>query len=147
MTIRCINAVAIAAAGLLASSAQAQAQKPAAPTSFTVISPVFSQLVSFSMPSDFVAGYEKSTDANYTREAVPKGETLTKWSEMITVTGARGLASAPNASAENFAATMANGFKKVCPDSFSAQALGTARIGGNDTYAAVIGCGRIKEGD
>jgi hypothetical protein len=35
-------------------SAEAGHRRPAA--SFTVISPVFSQLVSFSMPSNFVAG-------------------------------------------------------------------------------------------
>ena len=94
MTIRSIAAATIAATLLLASSAQAQA-----PTSVMVVSPVYSELVAFSIPSNFVAGAERNDGTTYTREAVPKGETVEKWKEMITVTGAKGLASQPNASA------------------------------------------------
>jgi hypothetical protein len=94
MTVSVVRPAAVVAALLLGASApsHAQAPKPASPpASFTVISPVFSQLVAFSMPSNFVAGYEKTNGGNYTREAVPKGESVQKWTEMITVTGAKGL--------------------------------------------------------
>jgi len=137
---------ALAAACLAAEPSVAQAPKQSsAPASFTVISPVFSQLVSFSMPSNFVAGYENTNGGNYTREAVPKGESLQKWTEMITVTGAKGLAAAPNASAEKFAGTIAGGFQRACPDSFAAKGS-VLRTGGLDAFVSVVGCGKVGNG-
>jgi hypothetical protein len=130
---------------LLAGPAPLRAQAPAgsaAPASLTVISPVFGQLVAFSMPSHFVAGYEKTNGGNYTREAVPRGESVEKWTEMITVTGAKGGAAAPNASAEKFAGAIAAGFQRACPDSFAATGSATT-IAGQDAFVAVVGCGRV----
>src|SRR5207244_3534221 len=72
---------------LFASAASAQAPAPAA---FTVISPVFGQLVAFSMPSSFVVVSENANGPNYIREAVPKGETVDRWTQMITLTGVKG---------------------------------------------------------
>jgi hypothetical protein len=136
MTVRSIAAAAVAATLLLAPSAQAQA-----PASVTVVSPVYSQLVAFSIPSTFVAGAERNDGTTYTREAVPKGETVEKWNEMITVTGAKGLASQPNASAEKFAGVIATGFKNACPDTFDLKLLGANAA----TFAVVVGCGKIGE--
>lgn len=136
MTLRSLYAAAIATTALLASPAGAQA-----PGSVTVVSPVFSQLVAFSVPSNFVAGAERNDGTTYTREALPKGETVDKWSEMITVTGAKGLALQPNASAEKFAGVIATGFKNACPDSFDVKVLGANAT----TFATVIGCGKIGE--
>jgi hypothetical protein len=135
MTFRSI-VTAAAATVLLAYPSSAQA-----PASFMVISPVYSQLVAFSIPSNFVAGAEKNDGTTYTREAVPKGETVDKWNEMITVTGAKGLASQPNASAEKFAGVIATGFKNACPDSFDLKLLGANAA----TFAVVVGCGKIGE--
>ena len=140
MTIRPIVATAVVGAALLASTASAQA-----PASFMVVSPVYSQLVAFSIPSNFVAGAERNDGTTYTREAVPKGETVDKWSEMITVTGAKGLASQPNASAEKFGGLIASGFKQACPDSFDVKVLGAAKTPDSETFAAVVGCGRFDK--
>ncbi|UPK07652.1 hypothetical protein [Bradyrhizobium sp. 170] len=60
----------VAALGALIASA-ASAQAPA-PTAFRVISPIFGQLVTFSMPANFVVVSENSTGPNYIREAVLK---------------------------------------------------------------------------
>ena len=136
MTIRSVAAHAAAATLLLASSASAQA-----PTSVMVVSPVYSQLVAFSIPSNFVAGTERNDGTAYTREAVPKGETADKWNEKITVTGAKGLASQPNASAEKVAGVIASGYKNACADSFDVKLLGANAA----TFAVVVGCGKIGE--
>jgi hypothetical protein len=143
MTIRSLITVAVVAAGLVVSPAQAQGPKAGAPASFTVISPIFSQLVAFSMPSNFVAGYEKTNGGSYTREAVPKGESLQKWTEMITVTGAKGLAA--TASAEKFAGTIASGFQRACPGSFAAKGS-VLKTGGLDAFVSVVGCGKVGDG-
>jgi hypothetical protein len=93
---------------LLASSASAQAPAPAA---FTVISPIFGQLVTFSMPAGFVAVAENTNGPNYIREAVLKGETATSWTQMITVTGAKGLAGNPKVSPVTVAGSIVGGLR------------------------------------
>jgi hypothetical protein len=130
----------VALDALLVSSA-ASAQQPRA---FTVISPVFGQLVSFSMPMTFVAASEKTTGANYIREAVLKGETVSRWTQMITVTGAKGLAGNPKVTPETFAGSIAGGFKNACPDTFTAEGLGATKFGGQDAYVAIASCGRVQ---
>ncbi len=125
---------------LIASAASAEGPVPA---SFTVISPIFGQLVRFSMPSSFIAVGENARGGHYLREAVPKGESAERWSQMITVTGAKGLAGNPDISPQAFAGSMVGGFKTACPDSFAAKALGPTRFGDHEAFVAVTGCGRI----
>jgi hypothetical protein len=125
------------------SAAPSRAESPAAPASLTVISPVFGQLVRFSMPANFTAVSENTKEAFYIREAVPKGETVAHWSQMITVTGARGQASADNFSPQGLAGVIAGGFKRTCPDSFVAKGLGASKFGDRDGYAAVASCGKV----
>src|SRR5438309_1883700 len=92
------TATVLAAALLLAATAHAQA-----PQSFRVISPVFGQLVSFAMPSNFSAVFENTEGGHYIREAVLKDETSERWTEMITVTGEKGMTLTPGSSPEKFA--------------------------------------------
>ena len=132
---------------LAAGSAEAQtpaAKSGGAPDTFTVISPIWGQLVRFSMPSGFAAGFENTKDNFYIREAVLKGETVNAWSQMITVTGAKGLAAAPSFSPQSLAGTNAGGLKKACPESFVAKGFGETRFGDRDAYVAVAGCGRVE---
>ncbi|WP_027556832.1 hypothetical protein [Bradyrhizobium sp. Cp5.3] len=125
----------------LASMAQAQS-----PPSFRVISPIFGQLVTFAMPSDFVAVFENTKGGHYIREAVLKGETPERWTQMITVTGEKGMSSNPNASPETFASTITGGFQSACPDSFAAKSLGATTLGRFEAFIAVIGCGQVDSG-
>ncbi len=137
-------AAAAAIAMLCGAAVPAQAETPAAaPPSFTVISPVFSQLVRFSMPAAFVVAHESAKDNFYIREAVLKGETVNAWSQMITVTGAKGQATGANFSPQGLAAGIAGGFKKACPESFAAKGLGPAKFGDQEAYVAVAACGKV----
>lgn len=135
------TATVLAASLLLAVTAQAQA-----PQSFRVISQIFGQLVSFAMPSHFNAVFENTKGGHYIREAVLKGETPERWTQMITITGEKGMTLTPGASPEGFAGSIAGGFKSACPDSFAAQPLGTMTFGRFEGFVAVIGCGRIDTG-
>ncbi|HXO72034.1 MAG TPA: hypothetical protein VN838_23985 [Bradyrhizobium sp.] len=114
------------------------------PPSFTVISPIYGQLVRFSMPSTFVLAFENTNGPSYIREAVLKGETAKAWTQMITVTGAKGVAGNPQATPESFAVSMAAGFKKACPDTFAVKPFGAEKFGDQDGFVAVVGCGRIE---
>ena len=129
---------------LVASAASAQGPPPA---SFRVISPIFGQLVTFSMPASFVVAYENTNGPNYIREAVLKGETVNRWTQMITVTGAKGLVGSPkanpDATPETFAGSIVGGFRSACPESFAAQGFGPTKLGDQDAYVAVASCGSV----
>jgi hypothetical protein len=119
------------------------APKPATPT-VTVISPIFGQLVRFSMPPAFApASFEKTNGPSYIREAVLKGETVEAWTQMITVTGAKGIAANPQVTPQSFAVSMAAGFKKACPDTFAVKPFGAVKFGDQEGFVAVVGCGSI----
>jgi len=109
--------------------------------SVKTITPIFSQLVTFSFPKGFVPAFEDAKGGQYVQESVLEGESVKKWSQMITITGAKGLASNPNVTPTRFAGSMAGGFKRVCPDSYSATGLGEIKIGAHDAFAAVVSCG------
>lgn len=114
--------------------------------SVRAITLIFSQLVAYSVPPTFVPAFRNTTNGHYTQELVPQGETVQNWTQMITVTGAQGLASAPNLTPKALAERMAAGFKDLCPASFSAARIGELKVGEHDAFGAVIGCGTTGAG-
>lgn len=128
---------------LLAASLAPAASGEDVPPFFTVISPIFGQLVAFSQPSDFVLGFENVDGSNYIREVVPNGESVSKWTQMITVTGAKELAEQREIYPVTVASTIANGYKKACPKTFSATTLTPPNITGYRSFVAVVGCGTV----
>lgn len=109
--------------------------------SVKTISPIFGQLVTFSFPKGFTTIFEDAKGPQYIRESVLAGESTKKWSQMVTITGAKGLASNPNVTPQSFANRMAGGFKNACPTSFNGTGLGVFKLGSYDAFAAVISCG------
>jgi len=112
----------------------------------TVVSPIFSQLVAFSLPKGFKTVFEDINGGRYIREAVLDGETADRWSQMITVTGAKGLATNPNVTAQSFVERIAGGFRGSCSDTYGAKALGAAKFSGRDGFMTLAGCGAV-DGD
>ncbi|MBV9971426.1 MAG: hypothetical protein JO228_15700 [Xanthobacteraceae bacterium] len=112
--------------------------------SVRMISPIFSQLVMLSLPKGFATVFENTSGNQYTREAVLDGESVERWSQMITVTGAKGLAANARVTAQSFVEQIAGGFKNACPDTFSAKGLGGLKISGRDAYIALAGCGTLS---
>lgn len=136
----------VAAMGALCALASAQGVMPIPRGSeIRAIMPVFGQLLAFSYPKGFVPVFEQAKNGSYIQESVLKGESVQRWSQMITVTGAKGLASNPEQSPERFASGLAAGFRDACPDSFAAKGLGESRLGGHDAFAAVISCGNVND--
>jgi hypothetical protein len=139
---------------LLAATGQAGAQptdslskyvKPGA--SINEIAPIFSQLFLMSVPGNFRPVYEKENSAGtfYIAESVPAGESTSQWTQMITRTGAKGLAANPNVTPEVAALDLVNRFDSVCPTSFSKLIFGNMQIGGYDAYAVVASCGTVSD--
>jgi hypothetical protein len=110
------------------------------------ISPIFSQLVLFSFPKKFVPAFEKAAPDFYIREAVLAGESVDRWSEMLTVTGSKDLATKPGATAATFANGLADRARKTCPATYSGGNLGSFKAGDYDGVAAVIACGATGSG-
>jgi hypothetical protein len=134
---------AVAALAALPASAE---EPDDAPQSVTAVSPIFSQLVGFSQPASFVVVFEKPTADNYIREAVLQGETTGSWSQMITVTGAKGLAEQDGNSPKDAASRLAGGFQAACPKTFLAEPLGDMEISGYNAFAAIASCGTAPGG-
>lgn len=105
------------------------------------ITPIFGQLLMFSFPKGFTPAFEDVKAGQYIQESVLAGESTKKWSQMVTVTGAKGLASNPNVTPLILANKISGGFKNVCPASFSGTGLGATKLGNHDAFAAVISCG------
>ncbi|HWZ62449.1 MAG TPA: hypothetical protein VNX02_05460 [Steroidobacteraceae bacterium] len=117
----------------------------AAPVVPRAISPVFHQLIAFSLPAPFKVAFEKTTDGFYIREHVPEGETVDEWSKMITLTGARGLSYNPGASPQAYLQALARGFQRHCPDTFVSLDLGP-QPNLPQSFATVASCGRVSSG-
>lgn len=140
----CLVALACVSSGAPAQSPPpVVAKRTEAPAAFTAISPIFSQLVMLSYPAGFTVVNEKAMGDRYIREAVPAGQGLGGWSEMITVTGAKGLAANPNATPQRFVEQIASGFKQACPETFSLKGYGASKIGDHDAFVGWIGCGAV----
>jgi hypothetical protein len=122
------------------------AQVPAPAPAARVVTPVFSQLVSFSYPSGFVPAFEDSKPGGYIQESVLRGETVERWTQLLTLSGACDLTANAQMTPSRFAGSVATGFKNACPQSYAALGLGEMRVGNYDAFAAVIGCGTAPGG-
>jgi len=121
---------------------------PAYAENATFIAPVFAQLITGPLPDGFVPAFENADSAGYINESVPKGETLENWTQLITLTGAKGLAvgDAPT-TALAFADFLADRYRAVCPDAFVAEQFETPKINGaRENFMGYLSCGAVSGG-
>jgi hypothetical protein len=127
-----------------ASMQEIQKQIQASGRPATSVMPIFSQIVAFTLPKGFSPAFSNAEGDGYIFEAVPQGETAQKWSQMVTVTGAQGLAVASNASPQVFLTKFAELFKTACPATFSIGEVGASKVSGHDAFTTLIGCGTAR---
>lgn len=109
----------------------------------TLVSPIYGQLVALPVPAPFQPGYEDSQDRSYILELAPKGESVERWSQLITLTGARGLAA--RARVEDVAGHLAEGYQAACPESFASKALPLPAVkGAKAVFAGYLSCGSYE---
>lgn len=128
--------------GLATQSFNKEAQKFQGPS--VVVTKIFDQVLRYTLPRGFIPAYSNTNGNQYIQEAVPVGESVNKWTQMVTATGAKGLVANFNLTPDIFADKLANGYYKICPSSFSANGLGSTKIDGYDSNAAVISCGLVN---
>jgi hypothetical protein len=134
------------AVGPIVAAAFLQCAPLAAAAVPTAISPVFHQLVLFSLPAGFKAAFEKTNGSFYIREHIPEGESVDKWTRMITLTAAKDLASNPDATPQALLGRMAAGFRTHCPDTFTSAVLGPQTVDGHAGFEMIASCGHVPAG-
>ena len=114
----------------------------------TVIAPVFSQLITGPLPDGFAPVFENANATGYINEAVLKGETIETWTQLITLTGAKGLAVGDGATtAIGFADYLAGSYKSACPDTAVAEQFETPKIrGAREVFMGYLSCGSVNNG-
>jgi hypothetical protein len=109
----------------------------------TIVTPIWSEILVLPFPTGFVGASARTHDDFYINEMVLKGETVDQWSQMITRTGRRGLSSRTDVTPEGYLSAIAGGFKRHCPDTFIAKAIGATTISGHDGFVAWASCGTV----
>lgn len=114
---------------------------------YSAITPVFSQLVEFSIPPHFKVANQSTNAGNYIQESVLQGESVDRWSQMITLTGKRGASTTPQASPQAYAENIAHGFQQACPSTFAIAEPGARKIDGREAFVVIASCGSVREGN
>ena len=115
----------------------------AAARDLRIVTPVYGQIVSLRLPEGFHGGYEAEQDGQYILELVPDGQTVEAWNQIITVTGARGMAD--RVGVKDFAGLLAQDYQQACPDSFASAGLPAPHLpGASAVFAAYMGCGAAE---
>jgi hypothetical protein len=115
-------------------------------TPVPTITPVFSQLILFTLPAHFVIGSDQRSGGFYLREHVPAGEDVESWSTMVTLTGFKDLALNAAASLPGYLSRIAAGYESHCPGTYAINHLGPRLIDGRDAFALIVSCGKVTEG-
>ncbi len=110
------------------------------------ITPIFGQLVLFSLPQEFRVVATSNGKARYTRQAVPAQENVGRWSQMITVSGDEAMAFSSRTYPQKMVDDFAGRMQKACPDTFATLPLPGVFVGSYDTAVAVSGCGSASGG-
>lgn len=138
--------VAVGAALSVAASAAPQGMdSPAGGSGARTISPVFHQLVAFTLPAPFIPAFEKTKANFYIREHVPAGETVEEWSRMVTLTGTGGLASEEGVTPQKYLQALARGFQRHCPGSYAMLDVGPAAVHEYPGYVVIASCGHLGD--
>lgn len=102
--------------------------------------PIFSQLVQANFPQGY--GVVQVQDrSRYIERYTPPNEGEERWTRMMTVSGARALASKPGYSSARVAADFQERFRDACPASYSGKTLSDGEVNGTEVNVSVFACG------
>lgn len=114
--------------------------------SFGIITPIFSQLVYFHAPDNFVPVFEDTHGDSYIHEWVLPGESVSNWTQMLTLTGAQDVGvEYPNVTPKAFARGIARSFQRACPSSFVVKGIYEGPLNARDAFIMVVRCGNAAE--
>ncbi len=109
----------------------------------TIVAPVFDRIAAYMLPDGFASAYEAAEDAFYIHEAVPAGETVDAWSQMITLTAQP----APGVTAQAAAESIGAGYGAACAVPLTAIGIPPegATVPGAEgpVFLGYLGCGNV----
>jgi len=138
---------ALGLAGLLlaasASASMAQAPTTASPTFVTATMPVYAQMIRFRVPVSYAPAFSKNNEGKfYIFEMVPKGETVDRWTSMMTITGQNG-AVTTIPPLRDYIGNFFSRYQKACTKTFSAKPISDAKINGHAAVLVYFSCGQL----
>ncbi len=107
--------------------------------------PVFHQIIAIAYPKGFEPAFEKTNGASYIQESVLHGESVDNWTQMVTITGAEGLALKADATPENMTDYFVRRRRQICPSTFSGVRLPADAVAKYSGTVTVIGCGSFVQ--
>jgi hypothetical protein len=105
--------------------------------------PIFHQIVAFSFPKGFVPSYEETKPPSYIQESVLIGETVEKWTQMISVTGLAGAAIIPAITPYSGVEFYASKYRNACPATFSEVRVPADIVAKFSGRIEFLGCGTV----
>lgn len=87
-------------ATVLGSSAAVSAPTDRSANGTMINIPLFARTLNFRLPPGFILANRKTNDTNVLIEYVPKGQSVTNWTRLVTVQAYRGLGASPETSAQ-----------------------------------------------
>lgn len=112
--------------------------------SVTTVTPVFSQLIAFSLPTGFVTVSENAQGGLYMREAIPKGETVNNWTRMFTLSGFKDLAKNPQLDLVTFSNLYMKQMVKKCSPNATGKRLADLKVGEHDALIYFVSCASVN---
>lgn len=140
-----VRSLGLAALFLTASVGMAMAQQaPAAPPTFvTATMPVYAQMIRFRVPVSYAPAFSKNNEGKfYIFEMVPKGETVERWTSMMTITGQNGAVTAIPP-LRDYIGNFFSRYQKACPKTFSAKPISDIKINGHVAVLVYFSCGQL----
>lgn len=139
------SAAAVLVAACASAGTVGRPEAPAVESGAVYMSvPVFDQTVHFGLPEGWRLALEKSaTRDSYVVEFIPRGESLQRWSLMVTLLGFEGAAARDRFTVEEFVRSIATGVARRCGDQTVFAPLGPTRVDDFDAFEAIIGCARF----
>lgn len=130
------KAILILAMTCLSGAPQARSQD-----AMTMTTPVFGQIVTYRLPPGFEPAFEDTKGTFYIQEAVPAGESVEDWSQMITMTGFNDAGG--QATMDEAAQLLAAYYQQACKTTFTGTSFGPTEINGLSGLVVFLGCGTV----
>ena len=111
--------------------------------SISVVIPIFSQKVSFNLPTNWKAVFEDQQAGSYMIEFTPQGEVIDNWKNIFTVQGFENLAD--KTMPVEFLNAIAVRFKETCGEYSVFEQLGPTTVTGHLAFAVVMGCSNMPD--
>ncbi|MFT5395944.1 MAG: hypothetical protein ACI85N_001132 [Gammaproteobacteria bacterium] len=106
--------------------------------SVTAVIPIFSQKISFNLPTDWKTAFQDERSGAFLIEFIPEDEILDNWQKMFTIQGFEQLAD--KTKPIDFLDGLAQRLKESCGQHSIYEQLGDLTVSKHKAFAAIMGC-------